>query len=59
MHKDWPTKVDGQQYFMEMAANITDTCAQSYKRKATHIGPEAFYFSELYEAVALNKGHRY
>ena len=46
-------------YFRQMAANITDTCAQSYKRTATHIGPEAFFFSDIYEAIALNNNEKY
>ena len=46
-------------YFFQLGANITDTCHQSYQRTATHIGPEAFYFTEREEAVALNSNDKY
>ena len=46
-------------YFFQLGANITDTCYESYRRTATHIGPEAFYFTALEEAVALNNNEKY
>ena len=46
-------------YFFYLGANITDTCYESYRRTATHIGPEAFYFTEREEAVALNNFEKY
>ncbi|CAG2178448.1 unnamed protein product, partial [Oppiella nova] len=46
-------------HFLSLAAKITDTCAQSYARTATHIGPEAFYFTDREEAVALNNHEKY
>ena len=41
-------------YFLKLGANITDTCHESYRRTATGLGPETFYFTEREEAVALN-----
>ena len=46
-------------YFFQLGANITDTCHESYRRTATRIGPEAFYFTEVEEAVAVNNMEKY
>ena len=56
--KEWPTK--HQDNFMQMVANITDTPVPSRIRGRPLISdPKHNYFSELYEAVALNNGERY
>ena len=46
-------------HYLELAANITKTCYESYARTATKIGSEAFYFTETSEAVALNNFEKY
>ncbi|CAG2102386.1 unnamed protein product [Medioppia subpectinata] len=46
-------------HFMALAAALTDTCAESYGRTATGIGPEAFYFTETAEAIAINQYEKY
>jgi mannosyl-oligosaccharide alpha-1,2-mannosidase len=46
-------------HYLQLGANITKTCYESYARTATKIGPEAFYFTEKEEAIALNDGEKY
>jgi mannosyl-oligosaccharide alpha-1,2-mannosidase len=46
-------------HYLQLGANLTKTCHESYARTATKIGPEAFYFTEKEEAVALNDGEKY
>ena len=43
-----------------LAANITNTCHESYARTPTKIGPEAFHFERLEtEAQAIKSNERY
>lgn len=37
-------------HFMQLAADIANTCHESYTRTATKIGPETFWFSGDLEA---------
>lgn len=53
------TDSEKKKHFMSLASNITDTCHESYMKTATKLGPEAFYFTELEDAVALNNGEKY
>jgi len=50
---------DKRSHYLELGANITRTCQQSYSRTATKIGPEDFDFTEVEEAIALNNDQRY
>lgn len=44
---------------MEIGAGITNTCHESYIRTPTHLGPEAFRFTEAAEAKALKAQEKY
>ena len=44
-------------WFLSLATNLTDTCHESYIRTATHLGPEKFYFTHDFEAIALKKNY--
>lgn len=44
---------------MEVGKGITNTCHESYIRTATHLGPEAFRFTEGSEAKALRAQEKY
>ncbi|XP_054153997.1 mannosyl-oligosaccharide 1,2-alpha-mannosidase IA-like [Oppia nitens] len=55
----YETDANKKQYYMALGANITDTCYESYRRTATQIGPEAFFFTPNEEAVALNNNEKY
>ncbi|XP_054153998.1 mannosyl-oligosaccharide 1,2-alpha-mannosidase IA-like [Oppia nitens] len=50
---------DTKKHYMELAANITETCYESYRRTATHIGPEAFQFTSFQEAIAFDDERQY
>ncbi|XP_013105226.2 mannosyl-oligosaccharide alpha-1,2-mannosidase IA isoform X2 [Stomoxys calcitrans] len=45
--------------FMSIGKGITNTCHESYIRSTTHLGPEAFRFSEAAEARALKSNEKY
>lgn len=45
--------------YMEVGAGITNTCHESYIRTPTHLGPEAFRFSDGTEAKALKAQEKY
>ncbi|XP_058975144.1 mannosyl-oligosaccharide alpha-1,2-mannosidase IA isoform X2 [Musca domestica] len=45
--------------FMNIGKGITNTCHESYIRTTTHLGPEAFRFSEAAEARALKSNEKY
>ncbi|TMW53661.1 hypothetical protein DOY81_001267 [Sarcophaga bullata] len=45
--------------FMNIGKGITNTCHESYIRSTTHLGPEAFRFSEAAEARALKSNEKY
>ena len=49
---------DSTDRWMKIAAEITNTCHESYVRSATKLGPEAFIFNDKNEAVAANSGSR-
>ena len=42
-----------KQHFLELGAELANTCHESYDRTATKIGPESFRFSENVEAIAV------
>ncbi|XP_069751613.1 mannosyl-oligosaccharide 1,2-alpha-mannosidase IA-like isoform X2 [Narcine bancroftii] len=54
---DAPT--DLSKHYMELAAEITITCHESYKRSATKLGPEAFRFDGGADAVATRMNDKY
>nr|XP_008118769.1 PREDICTED: mannosyl-oligosaccharide 1,2-alpha-mannosidase IC [Anolis carolinensis] len=47
------------QHYMELAAEITNTCHESYVRSETKLGPEAFRFDSGTEAMATRLSDRY
>ncbi|XP_029187089.2 mannosyl-oligosaccharide 1,2-alpha-mannosidase IA-like [Acropora millepora] len=46
-------------HFINLAAELANTCHESYRKTATGIGPDAFRFVGPYEAVAVRGGERY
>ena len=44
-------------FYLKTAAQLTDTCAQSYLRTATKLGPEEFFFTDDLEAEAIDDRH--
>uniref|UniRef100_A0A9J7X461 alpha-1,2-Mannosidase n=1 Tax=Cyprinus carpio carpio TaxID=630221 RepID=A0A9J7X461_CYPCA len=54
---DGPT--EQRQHYLDLAAEITHTCHESYSRSATKLGPEAFRFDAGAEATATRLSDRY
>ncbi|KAA0702627.1 Mannosyl-oligosaccharide 1,2-alpha-mannosidase IC [Triplophysa tibetana] len=50
---------ENKQHYLNLAAEITHTCHESYSRTATKLGPEAFRFDGGAEAVATRLSDRY
>lgn len=48
-----------KQHYLNLAAEITHTCHESYSRTATKLGPEAFRFDGGAEAIATRLSDRY
>ncbi|NWX91960.1 MA1C1 mannosidase, partial [Nothoprocta pentlandii] len=48
-----------KQHYMDLAAEITNTCHESYARSDTKLGPEAFRFDTGSEAMATRLSERY
>ncbi|XP_059585504.1 mannosyl-oligosaccharide 1,2-alpha-mannosidase IC isoform X1 [Alligator mississippiensis] len=48
-----------KQQYMDLAAEITHTCHESYSRSDTKLGPEAFRFDSGTEATATRLSERY
>ncbi|XP_054026994.1 mannosyl-oligosaccharide 1,2-alpha-mannosidase IC [Dryobates pubescens] len=48
-----------KQHYMNLAAEITNTCHESYARSDTKLGPEAFRFDAGSEAMATRLSERY
>ncbi|XP_060906108.1 mannosyl-oligosaccharide 1,2-alpha-mannosidase IA isoform X2 [Labrus mixtus] len=48
-----------RQHYLDLAAEITHTCHESYTRSATKLGPEAFRFDAGAEASATRLSDRY
>uniref|UniRef100_A0A674P3D8 alpha-1,2-Mannosidase n=1 Tax=Takifugu rubripes TaxID=31033 RepID=A0A674P3D8_TAKRU len=48
-----------RQHYLDLAAEITHTCHESYSRSATKLGPEAFRFDDGGEATATRLNDRY
>ncbi|XP_067267752.1 mannosyl-oligosaccharide 1,2-alpha-mannosidase IA isoform X6 [Chanodichthys erythropterus] len=48
-----------KQHYLDLAAEITHTCHESYSRSATKLGPEAFRFDGGAEATATRLSDRY
>ncbi|NWR57237.1 MA1C1 mannosidase, partial [Bucorvus abyssinicus] len=46
-------------HYMDLAAEITNTCHESYARSDTKLGPEAFRFDAGSEAMATRLSERY
>ncbi|KAK7158321.1 hypothetical protein R3I93_009511 [Phoxinus phoxinus] len=51
--------VGQKQHYLDLAAEITHTCHESYSRSATKLGPEAFRFDGGAEATATRLSDRY
>ncbi|XP_057689397.1 mannosyl-oligosaccharide 1,2-alpha-mannosidase IA-like isoform X1 [Corythoichthys intestinalis] len=50
---------DKRQHYLDLAAEVTRTCHESYDRSATKLGPEAFRFDSGAEATATRLSDRY
>ncbi|KAL8581913.1 hypothetical protein ACOMHN_010287 [Nucella lapillus] len=50
---------EDEQKYMQLGADITNTCHQSYDRTAVKLGPEAFRFDGSSEAVATRSNEKY
>lgn len=48
-----------RQHYLDLAAEITHTCHESYSRSETKLGPEAFRFDSGGEATATRLSDRY
>ncbi|XP_023963423.3 mannosyl-oligosaccharide 1,2-alpha-mannosidase IC isoform X1 [Chrysemys picta bellii] len=48
-----------KQHYLDLAAEITHTCHESYARSDTKLGPEAFRFDSGTEAMATRLSERY
>lgn len=48
-----------RQHYLDLAAEITHTCHESYARSGTKLGPEAFRFDSGAEATATRLSDRY
>ncbi|TFK13460.1 calcium-binding protein 8 [Platysternon megacephalum] len=48
-----------KQHYLDLAAEITHTCHESYARSDTKLGPEAFRFDSGMEAMATRLSERY
>ncbi|XP_028412795.1 mannosyl-oligosaccharide 1,2-alpha-mannosidase IA-like [Dendronephthya gigantea] len=48
-----------EDHYVDLGARITNTCHESYKRTATGIGPEMFFFQGPHEAKGLRGNERY
>ncbi|NXE04348.1 MA1C1 mannosidase, partial [Lophotis ruficrista] len=48
-----------KQHYVDLAAEITNTCHESYARSDTKLGPEAFRFDAGTEAMATRLSERY
>ncbi|XP_049586520.1 mannosyl-oligosaccharide 1,2-alpha-mannosidase IA isoform X2 [Syngnathus scovelli] len=50
---------DKRQHYLDLAAEVTHTCHESYDRSVTKLGPEAFRFDGGAEATATRLSDRY
>ncbi|XP_050424507.1 mannosyl-oligosaccharide alpha-1,2-mannosidase IA [Adelges cooleyi] len=50
---------DSSKHYTELGAQLTETCHVAYDKTATKLGPEAFRFTENYEAVAVRGTEKY
>lgn len=50
---------DVSNQYMDIGAELTNTCHESYSRSATKLGPEAFHFIEGNEARSLKNDEKY
>ncbi|XP_034030006.1 mannosyl-oligosaccharide 1,2-alpha-mannosidase IA isoform X2 [Thalassophryne amazonica] len=48
-----------RQHYLDLAAEVTHTCHESYTRSTTKLGPEAFRFDSGAEATATRLSDRY
>ncbi|NXP54096.1 MA1C1 mannosidase, partial [Heliornis fulica] len=53
------TGEERKQHYVDLAAEITNTCHESYARSDTKLGPEAFRFDAGGEAMATRLSERY
>ncbi|NXT76197.1 MA1C1 mannosidase, partial [Zapornia atra] len=53
------TGEERKQHYLDLAAEITHTCHESYARSDTKLGPEAFRFDAGTEAMATRLSERY
>lgn len=50
---------DASKHYTDLGASLTETCHVSYDKTATKLGPEAFRFTDNYEAVAVRGTEKY
>ncbi|KAJ8676687.1 hypothetical protein QAD02_012474, partial [Eretmocerus hayati] len=50
---------DVSSYHMDVGADLTHTCHESYNRTPTKLGPEAFHFNRDIEATSLKNNEKY
>lgn len=48
-----------EKHFINLGAELANTCHESYRKTATGIGPEAFRFEGPHEAVGIRVNERY
>ncbi|EDO38861.1 predicted protein [Nematostella vectensis] len=48
-----------EKHYLQLGAELANTCHEAYKRTATGIGPESFRFEGNAEAVAIRNNERY
>lgn len=48
-----------EKHFINLGAQLANTCHESYRRTATGIGPEAFRFEGSFEAEAIRQNEKY
>ncbi|PIK39368.1 putative mannosyl-oligosaccharide 1,2-alpha-mannosidase IB-like [Apostichopus japonicus] len=51
--------INNPEHYLELGAQITETCHKSYENSATKLGPEAFRFEGHGEAVAMRQNEKY
>lgn len=50
---------DASKHYTDLGASLTETCHVAYDKTATKLGPEAFRFTDNYEAVAVRGTEKY
>lgn len=50
---------DSSKHYSDLGASLTETCHAAYDKSATKLGPEAFRFTDNYEAVAVRSTEKH